>query len=308
MRATLPRSQPKQQAGSPSDAGSTPDGELPTATADDPSLDLREDKCLAKGVKHTELLALWCATVRIEGFNEVSAHDWCVALYRLELEAWEHVDDETIASVVHKISGAAHKWYRAGGSWYKIFRLVDTDASDRLGFQEFFDIIRRPLPCLAVTEKQLRDRDLKGLWKALDTDRSGDVDVSEFMCFMRRWEVTRGLSHTPTAAVGSLVHRARRASQEAEKSRTGRLSDEESTMFSQSLGALSASAVREAYELWGLPWDGLVSEWDFLRLVRDLLGLATESLDDDAVHTAWCSLDASCEGKVSINAMLALGS
>lgn len=304
MRATLPRSQPKQQAGPSSDAGSTPDGEFPAATADDPSLDPPEDKCLAKGVKHTELLALWCATVRIEGFNEVSAHDWCVALYRLELEAWEQVDDETIASVVHKISSAAHKWYRAGGNWYKIFRLVDTDESGRLGFQEFVDIIRRPLPCLAVTEKQLRDRDLKGLWKALDTDRSGDVDVSEFMCFMRRWEVGRGLSHTPTA----MVHSARRASQEAEKSRTRRLSAEESKMFNQSLGALSASAVREAYELWGLPWDGLVSEWDFLRLVRDLLGLATEALDDDAVHTAWCSLDASCEGKVSVNAMLGLGS
>merc|ERR1719210_3043730 len=100
----------------------------------------------------------------------------------------------------------------------------------------------------------------------------------------------RGISHSPKAAAGSIVHKAstmtntRRASQAT-------LSKEQLAMLRQRLRDHDAGTFAQAYQAWGLPWDGLVSEWDFLRVVRELLGVGDELLDDLGVHAAWSTLE-----------------
>merc|ERR1719253_24555 len=53
-------------------------------------------------------------------------------------------------------------------------------------FDEMRRMIRRPLPCLAISPKAIGDSALRMFWKALDVDRSSTVTVQEFMVFMRR--------------------------------------------------------------------------------------------------------------------------
>jgi len=266
------------------------------------------EELVTRTLRHGDLLAIWHAIAGELGVTEVSANDWRVGLYRLELESWPDASDDDIMMVVRKISVQADKWYRAGGNWYKIFKLVQgANASDMIGHRDFFDIIRRPLPSLAMTEKQLSDRELKGLWKALDVDRSGDVDVPEFMCFMRRWEVKWGVSHSPKAAEGSIVHRARMQAAATESGKSARLTDEAMALLSRNVASLSDATLKEAYATWGLEWDGYITEWDFLQVVRELGGIGEDRLDDDGVHAAWCHMAGSSSGKVFKNALLMLG-
>merc|ERR1712093_271438 len=56
----------------------------------------------------------------------------------------------------------------------------------------------RPLPCLAIPQKRLKEVDLKALWKALDKDKSGLTNVNEFMIFMRK-HGTCQLHRSPSA-------------------------------------------------------------------------------------------------------------
>jgi len=264
-----------------------------------------DEQLVAKGVTHADLHALWfLADADCSG--EVSAREWHLALYRLELEVWPDIDEAALVGVVDRISTAADKWHRAGGNWYKVFNLVDADSSGRLGYQELLDIIRRPLPCLAVPAKRITDFELRALWKALDTDRSGDVSVTEFMVFMRRLEFKRGVSHSPTMAAGSVAHRARMSVMEAESAALRELTPEEEEVLAQRLQGHSADSIAEAYERWGLPWEGTISEWDFLRVIRELLGISGDLLDEDAVHGLWSKLDAAVAGLVDVEVLLAM--
>merc|ERR1719220_2994116 len=111
------------------------------------------------------------------------------------------------------MNAAATEWHRAGGNWYKIFRLIDSDNSGHMGFDELREIVHRPLPCLAIPITRITDRDLRAMWKALDEDRSADVTVREFMCFMRRRGAQHGLNfHRQPSASGKLSRAARAVS------------------------------------------------------------------------------------------------
>jgi len=267
-----------------------------------------EEQPVVKGVTRGDLHALWvCCFADADGSREVTAREWHRGLYRLEVEVWPDADEAALASVVDRISTAADKWHRAGGNWYKVFNLVDADSSGRLGFQELLDIIRRPLPCLAVSAKRISDAELRSLWKALDTDLSGDVCVTEFMVFMRRLEVKRGVSHSPTMAAGSVAHRARMSSLEASAAATREPTGEEVALLVRRLREHSRDSVAEAYQRLGLHWDGSISEWDFIRVIREVLGISGELLDEDAVHGLWSSLDISGEGAVDVEVFLAMG-
>ncbi|CAE7663615.1 ergic3, partial [Symbiodinium pilosum] len=88
---------------------------------------------------------------------------------------------------VRILNQAAHKWHRSGGNWFKIFNQIDADGSGNLSYDELVQCVRGTYPCLRVPTRDVKERELQGLWKALDNTGSIEVPVHRFMVFMRRW-------------------------------------------------------------------------------------------------------------------------
>jgi len=88
---------------------------------------LRRHNCaeneLIKGVSRDDLIALYNVADANQS-QEVTAKEWAVCLYRIELEQWPDYDPESLRRVVDTINEAAQRWHRAGGNWYKVFRKV----------------------------------------------------------------------------------------------------------------------------------------------------------------------------------------
>jgi len=264
-----------------------------------------DDDAVANGVTHDDLHALWLAIN--EAQKKLSAHDWHVGLYQLEVEDWPLADEATLLAAIETLSAAAHRWHRAAGNWYKVFNLVDQEGSGYIGFHEVLEMIRRPLPCLSIPPERLPDRDIRALWRVMDEDLSGEVTVTEFMVFMRRLEVKRGKT-APRPAAGSVVHRASEQMALARTSRVKSLTGHEAELLREALAEQSTEKIAQAYEEHGRPWQGFVSEWDWLAIVRDVLGILEDQLDDDAAHMAWHTLDPHGTGKVHADALFALSS
>merc|ERR1712157_43022 len=96
-------------------------------------IDNGADDNVVKGVTRDDLHALW-NYLDADKSNEVSCQEWQLGLYRLQLDAWPDADEATLVRVVDCICKAADKWHRAAGNWYKIFNLVDTENSGRIGY------------------------------------------------------------------------------------------------------------------------------------------------------------------------------
>jgi len=268
-----------------------------------------DDDTVVRGVSRDDLLALWVdvnrTQVNADGTKKICPHDWYVGLYQVEIEHWPQSDEATLMATADQLSAAADRWHRAAGNWYKVFNLVDSEGAGHFGFQEMVDMIRRPLPCLAVPPERLPDRELKMFWKALDADFSGEVTVTEFMVFMRRLEAKRGISSTPRAAAGSVVQRAL-DSRLAATAKARSLTAPEYALLRAALArAGAADEIAAAYEREGRPWHGFVSEWDWYDVVRDVLGLGEDQFDDDAVFVAWRLLDPDGTGKVDADSLSA---
>mmetsp|Transcript_148355 Transcript_148355/g.377183 ORF Transcript_148355/g.377183 Transcript_148355/m.377183 type:complete len:213 (+) Transcript_148355:239-877(+) len=196
---------------------------------------------------------------------------------------------------------AAAKWHQAGGNWYKVFRLIDSDNSGKMGFDELKEIVRRPLPCLAISAKKVPDQDLRAMWKALDEDRSGQTTVREFMVFMRRHGAKKGINLHQSPTQGRLRSRAESRSM-AIRSLSGR----EAALLNVALETQTPEKFQKAYREWSLPWTGTISEWDLLSVVRGLLDLNEEKLDDDAVHAFWRCLDRDGAGEVAVETLFSI--
>lgn len=67
-------------------------------------------------------------------------------------------------------------------NFFSLFRHVDVDASGKLGYTEFKEVVRGELK---LSGAALGEERLKGLWLSLDKDCSGWVDVREFKAFMK---------------------------------------------------------------------------------------------------------------------------
>merc|ERR1712232_529907 len=120
--------------------------------------------------------------------------------------------------------------------------------------------------------------------------------------FMRRYRTERttqwSIARTNTA---SLVQSPRSVLQTIE------LSAEQTALLSEILSLHSAETFAASYRSWGLPWTGFVSQWDWSRVVRKLLGISREALNDDALYAAWTQLDPDCSGQAYIGELLELG-
>ena len=135
-----------------------------------------------------ELQALW-TYVDHDKSGEVTINEFQHGCYLLILEGWPLLNKDRLEKIVSIINGAAKRWLHAS-SWVKVFRAIDQDENDRLGYEELERVTRAngTQGGLSLTTSELTDNDLKGLWRALDRDVSGEVTIDEFMGFMRRRE------------------------------------------------------------------------------------------------------------------------
>jgi Ca2+-binding EF-hand superfamily protein len=133
-----------------------------------------------------ELKALW-AYVDHDKSGEVTINEFQHGCYLLILEGWPLLSKDSLEKIVAIINGAAKRWLHAS-SWVKVFRAIDQDENGRLGYDELERVVRAngTQGGLSLTTSDLTDNDLRGLWRALDRDVSGEVTIDEFMGFMRR--------------------------------------------------------------------------------------------------------------------------
>ena len=85
------------------------------------------------------------------------------------------------------INEAAVKRLRAGGNWYKVFNLVDKEQSGRLSYNALREVVRDIWYGLSIPTEMLSEKELKSLWKKLDSNRTGDVTIGAFITFMRKY-------------------------------------------------------------------------------------------------------------------------
>ena len=155
-------------------------GEFSGALAEVLEIDVAED----------HLRELWDYVDRDKS-GLVSIAEFQRACYLLLLDEWPVLDDATLTSICSQVDAAAvHEFSKKGsgvtsGNWFQVFNKFDTDGSGRLGFEELEGVARMRNPGLNLKENDLSTYDLKGLWKAIDDDKSGDVTVDEYMHFMK---------------------------------------------------------------------------------------------------------------------------
>merc|ERR1719310_1419328 len=70
---------------------------------------------------------------------------------------------------------------------------------------------------------------------------------------------------------------------------------------------MRVDTVAAAYTKSGIPWAGLVSEWDMLLVFRKLLGIIEDHISDDEIHTVWSFMDRDGAGQVAVETLLGLG-
>eukprot|EP00913_Durusdinium_trenchii_P035901 g33593.t1 len=62
--------------------------------------------------------------------------------------------------------------------------------------------------------------------------------------------------------------------------------------------------LKRAYAERSWPWQGTVSEWEWPRVIREVLKIPEDELSDDGVFTAFTSLDKENVGEVCVDALL----
>ncbi|CAK9046277.1 unnamed protein product, partial [Durusdinium trenchii] len=147
-------------------------------------LDIARQK-LKAAVSRYELRVFWRRLDEDSG--QASIEEFGRLMYKIELSQWPDLSDDDLERIVALLNRAAHKWHRAGGNWFKIFNQIDADGSGNLSYDELVSCVRSSYPCLRVSTNEVTDKELRGLWKALDSMGSIEVPVHRFMVFMRRW-------------------------------------------------------------------------------------------------------------------------
>jgi len=243
-------------------------------------------------VTKEDLLGLW-TFVDADKSGALTAEEFQLALYHFEVESWPDYLAPELTAELRRILGvmnaAAEKWHQAGGNWFKIFKRLDTSGDGLMGFEEIEHIIRAIFPGLHITKKELSEENLRGLWKALDADRSGAISVQEFMIFMRR----HGMHHETIPYIATKQQKDRLASEMS--------LDRLDIKFGFGLGKLRVLADKSK----ALPKRGPdINEWGFCGLLRDTLAIDEAALSDDDIHTIWRAIDTDAAGAIAHDVFL----
>jgi len=86
-----------------------------------------------------ELKALW-AYADHDKSGEVTISEFQHGCYLLVLEGWPLLSKDSLEKIVSIINGAAKRWLHAS-SWVKVFRAIDQDENDRLGYDELERVV-----------------------------------------------------------------------------------------------------------------------------------------------------------------------
>lgn len=269
------------------------------------------------------LRALW-AYVDHDNSGEVTVAEFQKATYILILGGWddylapEH-KGTTLKALVALLNAAIETRHtrksftdttggnmpQARGNWFKVFQLIDVDGSGRLGYEELDEVIRAPYPGLEIKKSAMTTADVKGLWKAIDADRSGDVTVDEFMSFMRAHAPVRAklvAKRIPTVlrtagSAGAELPRGKRRDQPREKR------EMESWATDAWSPALRSSKpfpkIRGPAATWVLPRVGAAC-----RVPIPALALTAADLDALPDHLAWIGASATLNAVPSPRARL----
>jgi len=137
-------------------------------------------------------------------------------------------------------------------------------------FAEFRHMCRSIYPGLNVDRKLLGDGLLKGLWRAMDADSSGEVTVQEFMVFMRHHA-----AHLDSmAGYTSMKHALTTSLQE------------DAVDVAKGTGLKKLALLRDAARAFDGEAPSTIAEWDFEALVR-AMDLSEAQFPADDVHAVW---------------------
>jgi len=269
---------------------------------------------VVKGVERGDLYALW-ARVDTDRSGEVTGAEWKVGLYRIQIKAWPHVSQVNngqarLSKTVDVVHEAAERHHRAGGNWFKVFRMVAENGSEKMEFDELRGIIRRPLPCLAIGYAVLSEEDIQMLWRAMDEDESGTVLVAEFMRFMRSNGTKKQLHDklgSQRQGDAKLRVAARAASATAAFAEASSLVEKNTELLRQALSSKTEKSVQDSLSAKGASSTGSITEWNFHSLVRQILKLGEDKINDDALYALWRSLNPDDNAGIPIDSLPGLG-
>jgi len=248
------------------------------------------------GVTREDLIALWRA-VDEDGSGEVTAKEWENCLYKLEVETWDDGDDSVMKKCVDIINSTSAKWHKGShGNWFRIFRLIDKKDSGEIGFDELKAFCYRSFPDLQISEKILPEAKLKSMWKKLDEDHSGMTDKTEFMVFMRKYGSYQFVR-------SPMQSRAKDGNNKVPEG----LSEDQIERVRKSLCRQTSDSIRAAFSKFGIPWTGLITEWDMLYVMRDLLQITEDEVSDDGIHLIWGLLEKTSASEIIVDELLRFG-
>jgi len=289
-------------------------------------------RCLRHArVSRYELLMLW-RRLDADGSGEVSLDEFVKMMYRYELAMWPRSSDAELSRVVKMVSAAISRWHHVEGNWYKVYLFIDTQGTGTITFEDLQQFLRGTYPGLHLDREEMPSDDMFRLWKALDTRAQMRVPKSQFMSFMRRYGGHWGKSTTKTskevlpkttretlcptpkkmpaeesgqARIQSFTAAMRRKQSKASRSPAWTTEEEEAARsIMDRLSDYSVEHLMMAYDKWGLPWTGVVSEWEWQLLVRRLLAFEQDSVDDTLVHSFWTCIDQHLTGYVAAGDLL----
>ena len=119
-------------------------------------------------------------------------------------------DEEEVRVLAEQLTSKMSELYKASErSWIKVFKLVDGEQSGRLTYEQFLLMVRQHLKASVA---EVSKAHLQSVWKAIDTEESGYIDVGEFGRFMKKGSGARATVEV-SSVTEDLATRRRRAAE-----------------------------------------------------------------------------------------------
>jgi Ca2+-binding EF-hand superfamily protein len=299
---------------------------------------------LAKGITHGDLKALFVFAdddnSKVMSVKEwklalykIEQHTWKDADVDTLIRTVE-----TLSWYANEAHGAGYNWFKI----FRLMETRGADEKDQITFDVLKNFTYgQGNGCFGATQKGPKGlplENLKALWKALDDDQSGGVSIQEFMTFMRSKTVdfiTKGRttdSRLPNrmcysqskngAAHTRLEWKDTESKRVLGDQSVGRMADikamtkhymkeQEADLLQSSFSGYTGDSLIQAYEAIGgsrspsSPGETKsLTEWDFHPILRKVLKLPEDQLDDDAISAAWGHIDEEDAGQVDPDALV----